>query len=445
MSEENSRGCLSKLLRFALYALAAVVALVLLLVVGVLVFTGAIYDRFVYLPRVDKDIARYAAALEPVTLDDGWNEYRCVMHTHSHFSHDSTVPFERILEAGKNVGIDAFFMTDHCVEGHANFSLQWKGLYDGILFVRGFEMSHGFLLWAMPDDTSVLCMMQPEQIAHMAQERGGLLFYAHSEGNRMWDLPQYEGMEIYNIHTDLLEENYATLIPRLLYARRSYPSLAMRLLFDRHPDIFARWDSLNQQRKITGFAANDAHQNNGIRIIHAKDGRFQLWEAGPKFVTDFPAPINAYLNWYFKPTQDNQTVYNFVIDKYEYSINFDNTHILARELTQESLIESLRQGRVFVAFNHLAPAKGFVYFAQDGDQKAVIGEDMVFRTGVQLKAEAPLPARYTILKDGVAVHTFEGRTLEWNPVDHGQYRLELELMIAGEWTPWIYTNPITLR
>ena len=57
--------------------------------------------------------------------------------------------------------------------------------------------------------------------------------------------------------------------------------------------------------------------------------------------------------WYYQPTKRDVTLLNFYVDKYENSINFNNTHVLAKELTADSLIESLIQGRVFVAFNSL--------------------------------------------------------------------------------------------
>lgn len=445
MSAEPNPGLFRRLFRGVAYGLVALVVFFVLLIVGLLAYTGAFYNRYVKLPRVEKDVAAIATQLQPVGLDDGWNDYRCVLHTHSEFSHDSRVPFERILEAGKNVGVDAFFMTDHCVEGHANFSLQWNGIHDGVLFVRGFEMSDGFLLWNMPEDTSILCMMQPEQIAKMSEEKKGLLFYAHSEEDRLWDIPEYKGMEIYNIHTDLKDENYAMLLPNLLFCYKRFPALTMRILFDRHPDIMAHWDELNQVRRVTGFGANDAHQNNGIRLIYNDKGLFELWEAGPKFVATFSPFVSGLLKAYYKPKGPNETVLDFYVDKYENSINFNNTHVLAKELTTESLIESLIQGRVYVAFNMLAPAKGFVYFAEDGPLKAVMGEDLPYTTSVVLRAEAPLPGRYTVVKDGQLVHTFEGKALEYRPSEPGQYRVELELMVAGEWTPWVYTNRIRLN
>ncbi len=445
MSDEKKPGCLGRMLRGAGCGLLALVLLFALLIGGFLVYSGAVYNRFVKLPQIEKDVIAFATQVQPVKLDDGWNEYRCVLHTHSEFSHDSSVPQSRILEAAKNVGIDAVFMTDHCVEGHANFSLQWNGMYDGVLFVRGFEMSDGFLLWNMPQDTSILCMMQPEQIAQMAEERGGLLFYAHSEEDRLWDLPQYKGMEIYNIHTDLKDENLAMVLPSVLLCYKRYPMLSLRILFDRHPDIMAHWDELNKTRRITGFAANDTHQNNGIRLIYNLDGQFELWEAGPKFVTTFNPLVSSLLKAYYQPKEKGETVLNFYIDKYEHSINFSNTHVLAREQTTDSLIESLVQGRVFVAFNMLAPAKGFTFFAEDGPLKAVMGEDLALTPNMKLRAEAPLPGRFIVVKDGLPVHTSEGSTLDYTPQEPGQYRLEVELMVAGEWTPWIYTNRIRLN
>ena len=33
-------------------------------------------------------------------------------------------------------------------------------------------------------------------------QNGGVLFSAHPENPREWDLPELTGMEIYNLHTD---------------------------------------------------------------------------------------------------------------------------------------------------------------------------------------------------------------------------------------------------
>ncbi|NIA13754.1 MAG: hypothetical protein GWP08_06700 [Nitrospiraceae bacterium] len=39
---------------------------------------------------------------------------------------------------------------------------------------------------------------------------------------------------------------------------------------------------------------------------------------------------------------------------------------------------------------------------------------------------------------------YEGIELDWQPGQPGKYRVEAELNILDEWTPWIYTNPLEL-
>jgi len=61
---------------------------------------------------------------------------------------------------------------------------------------------------------------------------------------------------------------------------------------------------------------------------------------------------------------------------------------------------------------------------------------------VRLRAGSPVPCRFTVVHDGVVAHQAEGRELDWQAKDAGKYRIEAEVDILGEWTPWVYTNPI---
>lgn len=46
------------------------------------------------------------------------------------------------------------------------------------------------------------------------------------------------------------------------------------------------------------------------------------------------------------------------------------------------------------------------------------------------------------MKDGEAAYQQEGRAIDYAPPAPGIYRVEAELWIRNEWTPWIYSNPI---
>jgi hypothetical protein len=417
------------------------------LVAFVVVFRSALYNRFVHFPNEEKAWAALRAARQEVPPLPGWQEYRGVLHSHSHFSHDSEVEFPEILAAAKEAAIDFIFLTDHCVDGRADFSWQWRGLYDGILFAPGFEMRHGFMPWGLPSDVVLDCKQDPEELARQIIEAGGVLFFAHSEEDRMWDLPELTGMEIYNIHTDVKDEgSISALFPDMLLSLRRYPDQVLRTIFDRQDAILANWDALNVDRRIVGIAASDSHQNQGFRGYYTEDGNFLLRATSPNDIK--AVELNWLTRWMlaraFGPLEPGKKLFRIDLDPYERSLRYVNTHILARGLDEASLIESLRQGRVFIAFNMIADASGFSFTAHNGAQTAVLGDTLPLTPATELRAQSPLPCRFTLVRDGARVAEGEGTTFAYQPAVPGNYRLEADVKIRGTWTPWVYTNFIKI-
>lgn len=435
-------------IRIALKWTLRVVALIVLLFVAafVIVFRTALYDRFYVLPKLDKACSELAVSRVPVAMDDGWNEYRGVLHSHSELSHDSAIPFPDIVKALKANDVDFICMTDHYEEGKADYSLGWNGLRDGILFIRGYELDHGLMPWGIPEGTVFLASDEPRELAKRIHELGAVLFYSHTEQDRMWDLPELEGMEIYNIHTDFLDEDLKILAPRILLCLLPYPELSMRLIFDPPKGQLARWDELNKTRHITGIAANDAHQNVGIRGFYTDKDTLALKGTGEKteFIGEYKLNFltRFFLRTFYGPLEPGREVLRYELDPYKNSCHFVNTHVLAKSCTEKDILDSLRAGRAYVAFSMLADAEGFVCFAQGKEDKVVMGESIAFEPGLSLKAASPQKGRFIIIKDGENVAQSEGAELSYDITKPGKYRLEVDLNIAGQWTPWIYTNPI---
>ena len=73
-----------------------------------------------------------------------------------------------------------------------------------------------------------------------------------------------------------------------------------------------------------------------------------------------------------------------------------------------------------------------------------MGESLPFRDGVRLRAASPHACRFTVMCGGRPVYQHEGFELDWAPEQPGKYRVEAEVDILGEWTPWVYTNPLGL-
>lgn len=433
---------LKKLFRWTCFALIAVVGLLAGLL-GV-IFSGALYNRFVVFPQEARAWEKLAGEWRETPREDAWREFRGSIHAHSEFSHDSEVPFPEILRAAHGANLDFMMMTDHCVAGTMDFSLQWRGIQDGVLFIPGFELSSGFLVWGLPTDAVVPCNLEPDRLARRIAEFGGLLIFTHTEQERPYHLSEVGGMEIYNIHTDILDERYPSLMPDFLLNNRAYPDQTMRIIFDKQEEILAIWDRMNQERPFVGVSANDAHQNVGIRGFYTQDGRLQLRETGPKTigVYDLNFFTRTLLRLFFGPLEPGKKLFRYDLDNYERSLRYVSTHLLASELTEDALLDALRAGRAFIAFNMLADAAGFNFVAESGGESAVMGEAIPFEAGMRLRAAAPLPCRFRLLRDGEAVHAAEGREFDYAPDRPGNYRVECYVSIRGEWVPWIYANPI---
>lgn len=447
VEERKKKGCLRLLFRWT--AQFVVLVGLFLICAYLFVFWSALHNYYSLFPKQAAAWEAIRVQRQEVSLDDGWTEYRGVCHSHSEISHDSEVTFPEILQAAKIADIDFICMTDHCVEGKADFSWGWSGVHDGVLFVQGFEMDYGFMPWGLPKDTVLDRNENPEVLAKQIHEKGGVLFFAHSEEDRHWDLPELNGMEIYNIHTDVKDEGDTDVYlreraPDFITSLRRYPDQTMRLLFDRQTAILKKWDELNKTRRIVGIAASDAHQNNGFRGSMTEDGKFLLRMTSPDDGKAFELNFftRALLWLFFGPLEPGRQLFRVDLDPYERSLRYVNTHVLMNELTEPALIDALRAGRAFIAFDMIADARGFVYLAEADGARAVMGEEIALRDGLTLRAASPYPCRFTLMKDGAQAAQGEGRTFAHAVAETGNYRIEAEFEIAGEWTPWVYTNPI---
>ena len=410
---------------------------------------GALYNRFVRFPREAAAWKNLQAQRLPVTNNAGWTEYRGILHSHSHFSHDSEVSFEHILRALEIAKLDFICLSDHCVEGRADFDWQWRGLHEGKLFIPGFEMKDGMMPFGVASGVVLTNRTDGATLAKQIVDHGGVLFYAHPEEPREWGRPELTGMEIYNIHADFKRRKggLGGLLPDMLLNLRPYPDHLYHQMFNRPTEFLQHWDELNRTRHLTGIAGNDCHQNVGFRAIYTEAGRIRVEDTSPKTLKEYE------LNWFTRPLarmflgplEKNRKLFHVQMDPYERSARFVNTHVLARELSEPAILDSLRASRVFIAFDMIADSSSFRWFVSDGSDSAVMGETQAFNSETRLHALSPVPCRFTVVRDGSTVHQQEGRALDWAPPGPGKYRVEAELRVRDDWVPWVYANPIQLQ
>ncbi|MGH7949594.1 MAG: hypothetical protein ACREQF_10245, partial [Candidatus Binataceae bacterium] len=119
------------------------------------------------------------------------------------------------------------------------------------------------------------------------------------------------------------------------------------------------------------------------------------------------------------------------------------THVLASERQIGPVVDALRRGHSYVSFDILGYVPNFGFYAQRGDQRAMMGEEVDIAPGLVLHADLHDPAdQIVILANGVEVASARNASqLEFVPRAPGDYRVEAYR--AG--LPWIYSNPVYVR
>jgi hypothetical protein len=235
-------------------------------------------------------------------------DFRGILHCHSRHSHDSKGTYEQILAAAKAAQVDFVCMTDHPPSADPGLPLRegWSGLHDGVLFIQGAEYSDQILALGLREPIQGKDRRATIRAVH---EQGGVAIACHPEQIDDWDaFAEADGMEIYNVHATLQRKSKEPgFFARVAKALKENPEGSFDLLNELDPAILERWDAIRAVRPFSGVAGNDAHQN-----------------------------VN---------------VFGLQLDPYPRAFRFVSTHVFAEELTERAVLEALRLGRCYVAFN----------------------------------------------------------------------------------------------
>lgn len=405
-----------------------------------------------YLQRLHLQVGELALQRKPVALATGYRDLRCVLHAHSHLSHDSRGTIGEIAAAAKAAGVDAVFLTNHPQKQLDVVAAGQKEPVDGVLFAAGAE-TNGFL--AFPGDGKLPALDVGEQaFVSSIRASGGQVFIAHPEEHKDWNLTGLTGTEVYNTHADLNDERelLAALQPKdtagygrllkLLDAIHAYPQEGFAALFDAPTANLAHYDALFARRPLAAIAGNDSHQNTGFVLRGAEDGKIAVEDAlGERVAVLDPAktPLLALL---FPDPQPGKELMRRILDPYAVSFHYVSTHVLARDRTVPAIREALAAARTYVAFDWIADPTGTAFVAQSAGRTDTLGATVPLRPDLRLRAEVPLACTLRLLCDGREVARATGRTLDYHPDRPGVYRLEADVPLGDELRPWIYTGGI---
>ncbi|MBM3832919.1 MAG: alpha/beta fold hydrolase [Verrucomicrobia bacterium] len=325
-----------------------------------------------------------------------YEDFRAVIHVHAEDSDHTKGTRPEVLAAAKKTGVRVVMWTDH----RGPKPETWRGLRDGVLFIAGSEDGNGVLRF--PDYNA-----EGQPLAE-----GGLRFLSHIEERYDASSDGFAGMEISNRHSDAVIDKS---LQQYLLDAATDPSRWRKLVedFKTYPDeffaagtgyraeFFSKWDQETKQKPFAGIAANDAHQN--------------------------------------------QVFQGTTFDPYEVSFRNLCTHILARELTEPEIRQSLREGHVYVSHDWLCDPTGFAFGAVNNLGVFSMGDAAPLLGTTRLVAVTPIAAKLRLFHNGAVVHETEGTNLTFQAKTPGAYRVEAWLSVDEEDRPWIYSNPVYVK
>jgi len=347
----------------------------------------------------------------PVQPVGGYHDFPGVIHVHSLLSHDSKGSVDEIVEAAKQNSLAFVIMTDH--HNPHVYTRGFEGWYDNILVLRGSEIIKGCAGHTGDTCNSLLVLglknyLDPKpltmaQIIDRVKQQGGLAFAAHPGAFKDWDSQGINGMEIYDLLDDAVDHpwRFPKYFTDIVYSYSDYSDQVFPTILDRPDDNLKKWDDLSQQRRWTGIAGNDAHQN--IRVLGHQ------------------------------------------IDPYRLSFGLVRTHIMAKELNESEVLQALASGHAYVAFDTFSDSTGFVFWAGNDSFLGIQGDEVRQTPGLTLTIDSPVVGWMELVRNGTVIRTATTAHLSVPIEEAGVYRVQISLRISGQWRPWIFSNPIFVR
>lgn len=306
--------------------------------------------------------------------------YRGVYHVHSNFSHDSKAALDYIAKTAKKAGLDFVVITDHNNNNAKKYIQSPDG--DGPLLIIGTEISTWYdgHLGVLGASNPPFDLEHTSEIVDRVHQQSGYVIPAHPYSKRKpwtnWEIP-FDGIEIFSFSDFVYEHKVPGLVAKAIFLPSgSFLKSVIRV----SPKSLELWDQyLSAGKRIAGFGSVDAHLK---------------------------------YRWI-----------NFPIDNYLMAFQAVTMYVAADDKTEEKIIESLIQGKSFIAFEVFGHAQEFSFSASEKNELIV---------------KSPKPAVIKLIHNGSVVAEEHGDLLTYQPLEPGYYRSEVYL----EDKLWIISNPI---
>lgn len=418
------------------------------------------------LRAVNTDRLRIRKDRRAVSLKTGFGDYKAILHAHAEDSAHTGGTRPELLAAAKQVGVKIIMLTDHVRPPKDFINDSWRGLREGVLFIPGAE-SEGFLVYPQRSVIAAhinktfksrdeYIRLVKESVAQNGEQQQGNIFLSHVEEKANWPTGELDGLEIYNIHSDLLDEaefvkwlqgafTNPDRLKQFEQGLAEFPAEVFGCLQDYLPTVIAKWDRDLPAHKLTGVAANDCHHNQVFTVKALGDDAIEVtaFPDPPRKITTAQAPRIAEM---LRGRQAGDVIAKLDFDPYERSLNFVATHILLNQLNEAAVRQALKQGRAFVAHDWLCDSTGFAFIAEQGNKRiGVMGDEVKLGKGLKLRLAAPVAGTIKLFRNGQIIQEAQANKLDFAVTEAGVYRAEIWLTLDGEQRPWIYSNPIRIE
>ena len=330
---------------------------------------------------------------------NGFVDYKGVVHVHSFLGGHSSGTFSEIISAAQANELRFVMMTEHTEKEFDTAAMTLSGMHGGVLFINGNEVNapNGDRLLVLPGEVSIAAY--PEEFKDLST-------------------PGLNGVEVYNVFTNTKQINRVLAFFDVLWSQRSYPDLIFALYLQRPDDVLKKWDQALTRSRLTATAGNDAHANVGISL---KDS-------------------------------SGKSVLGIQLDPYETSFRLVRLHVLVEQnksLDATSLLDAVKDGHCFIAFDFLGDSSGFSFEAKNGGEQKIQGDEISLKNDTRLRVQTPVSSRIVLFKDGAVFTDDMGISAkEMALTERGVYRVEVYLPQLGNLVatkPWIISNPIYVR
>lgn len=345
-------------------------------------------------------------------------EYVGAIHIHSTYS-DGSGTVDEIIKTAQEVDLDYIVLTDHNTLRAKNEGKE--GWHNNTFLLVGTEINDKQNLnhyLALGIDKTFSTRISAKEYVAKVKEKGGIGFLAHPHEERSsmkehppypwteWNTDDFTGIEIWNHMSEWMEGlNESNKYNYFVHPLKSIVSPSQKTL--------KTWDELNLKRKVVGIGGIDAHAHK-LNLM----GFFE--------VEVFPYKI------LFKSIRTHLLCNT--------NLHKSNNGVELAEDKKE-ILNTLKNGRLFISNYYHGDAKGFRFFAQDPSGIFHMGESLEFNNKIRLRVILPnIGATIKLFSNGELLNEIEDVDAEFKVNHPGAYRVEIYL----DGKAWIYSNHIRI-